>query len=113
VELKRRNPRFGCVRIVQQISHVFDVELDKDVVRRVRAKHYRPGNSGADGPSWLTFLAHAKYSLRSVDLFRCESLRLSTLLGRALNRNPPADWLRDRAPQSGRRHCHFDQDPEN
>lgn len=24
------------------------------------------------------------------------------VLGRALNRNPPADWLRDRAPQVGR-----------
>jgi hypothetical protein len=26
VELKRRNPRFGCVRIAQQISHDFGVE---------------------------------------------------------------------------------------
>ena len=76
VELKRRNPRFGCVRIAQQIAHAFGIEIDKDVVRRVLAKHYRPGDSGTDGPSWLTFIAHAKDSLWSVDLFRCESILL-------------------------------------
>jgi len=36
-----RNPKFGYVRIAQQISQAFSVELDKDVVRRVLAKHYR------------------------------------------------------------------------
>jgi putative transposase len=76
VELKRRNPRFGCVRIAQQIAHAFGIELDKDVVRRVLAKHYRPGDSGTRGPSWLTFIAHAKDSLWSADLFRCESILL-------------------------------------
>lgn len=39
VEMKRRNPRFGCVRIAQQIVHVFGVDIDKDIVRRVLAKH--------------------------------------------------------------------------
>jgi len=76
IELKCRNPRFGCVRIAQQISHAFGVVIDKDVVRRVLAKHYRPGDSGTDGPSWLTFIGHVKDSLRSVDLFRCESILL-------------------------------------
>jgi len=37
VELKCRNPRFGCVRIAQQISYAFGVDIDKDVVRRVLA----------------------------------------------------------------------------
>ena len=32
VELKRRNPKFGCVRIGQQISRAFGIEIDKDVV---------------------------------------------------------------------------------
>ena len=41
VEVKRRNPRFGCVRIAQQIAHAFGIELDKDAVRRVLARHYR------------------------------------------------------------------------
>jgi hypothetical protein len=49
------------------------VEIDKDVVRRVLAKYCRP-TGGSDGPSRLTFLGHAKGSLWSVDLFRCESL---------------------------------------
>ena len=30
------------------------------------------------GPSWLTFLGHAKDSLHSIDLFRCESVALRT-----------------------------------
>jgi transposase InsO family protein len=76
VELKRRNPRFGCVRIAQQIALAFGVEIDKDVVRRVLAKHYQPRDSGTTGPSWLTFIAQAKDSLWSVDLFRCESIIL-------------------------------------
>src|SRR5471030_1987725 len=54
VELKRRNPMFGCVRIAEQISHAFGVDIDKDVVRRVLAQHFRPDGSG---PYWLTFIA--------------------------------------------------------
>ena len=77
VEMKRRNPRFGCRRIAQQISFTFGVDIDKDVVRRVLAKHYRP-EPGSGGPSWLTFLGHSKDSLWSVDLFRCESLILES-----------------------------------
>jgi transposase InsO family protein len=76
VEMKRRNPRFGCMRITQQISYTFDVPIDKDIVRRVLAKHYRPGDSGSPGPSWLTFIAQTKDSLWSLDLFRCESILL-------------------------------------
>jgi putative transposase len=74
--MKRRNPKFGCVRIAQQISHVFGVDLNKDVVRRVLAKHYRPA-PGA-GPSWLSFIARCKDSLWCVDLFRCESILLKS-----------------------------------
>jgi putative transposase len=76
VEMKRRNPKFGYVRIAQQIAHAFGVEIDKDVVRRVLAKYYRPGDSGTNGPSWLTFIGHVKDSLWCVDLFRCESILL-------------------------------------
>ncbi len=75
VEMKCRNPRFGCVRIAQQIGHAFGIVIDKDVVRRVLAKHCRPGD-GYHGPSWLTFMAQAKDSLWSLDLFRCESILL-------------------------------------
>jgi putative transposase len=77
VELKRRNPRFGCPRIAQQINKAFGTEIDKDVVRRILATHYRP-HPGDSGPSWLTFLGHAKDSLWSIDLFRCESILLQS-----------------------------------
>ena len=45
-------------------------------MRRVLAKHYRPRDSGSEGPSWLTFIAQIKDSLWSLDLFRCESILL-------------------------------------
>ena len=51
VEMKSRNPKFGYLRIAQQISHAFGVEIDKDVVRRVLAKHYRPDPSALSGLS--------------------------------------------------------------
>ena len=46
--------------------------MNKDVVRRILATRYTPKPDAA-GPSWLTVLGHAKDSLWSVDLFRCES----------------------------------------
>ena len=60
VEIKRRNPRFGCPKIAQQISRTFGVEIDKDIVRRVLAKYCRPDDAGSNGPSWLTFIGHVK-----------------------------------------------------
>jgi len=36
----------------------------------------RGATDSASGPSWLTFIAQAKDSLWSVDLFRCESILL-------------------------------------
>jgi transposase InsO family protein len=53
----------------------FHIQIDKDVVRRILARHYRPGQD-SDSPSWLTFLGHMKDSLWSMDLFRCESATL-------------------------------------
>ena len=35
VEMKRRNPRFGCRRIAEQITFTFGIEIDRDVVLRV------------------------------------------------------------------------------
>jgi transposase InsO family protein len=77
VELKQRNSRFGCRRIAQQINKAFGVVIDKDVVRRVLEKHYRPYLDD-NGPSWLTFIGHAKDSLWSIDLFRCESILMKS-----------------------------------
>ncbi len=77
VEMKQLNPRFGCPRIAQQINLAFGLDLDKDIVRRVLAVHYKPDPADR-GPSWLTTLGHAKDSLWSVDLFRAESITLRT-----------------------------------
>ena len=74
VEMKQRNPRYGCPHIAQQIHLAFGLELDKDVIRRILATHYKPDPSN-HGPSWLTVIGHAKDSLWSVDLFRCHSSR--------------------------------------
>jgi hypothetical protein len=76
-EMKRRNPSFGYQRIAQQLSLVLDMEIDKDIVRRVLARHFRPDPSDR-GSSWLTFLGHTKDSLWSLDFFRCESLILKS-----------------------------------
>ncbi len=76
VEMKRRNPRYGCPKIAEQISKLFGIEIDKDIVRRVLARHYHPDTDG--GPSWLTFIGQMKDSLWSIDLFRCESILLKT-----------------------------------
>src|ERR1035437_1555663 len=76
-QMKQRNPTWGCPRIAQQIALAFDIPIDKDVVRRIHARHYRPEKDSA-GPSWLTFLGHMKDSLWSLDLFRCESASLRT-----------------------------------
>ncbi len=77
VAMKERNPQFGCPRIAQQMNLAFGLDLDKDVVRRIIAIHYRP-EQGTTGPSWLTTLGHTKDSLWSLDLFRCESILLKS-----------------------------------
>jgi putative transposase len=67
LEMKRRNPKWGCPRIAQQITLAFGIEINKDVVPRILSAHYRP-DSYSGGPSGLTFIGHMKDSLWSVDL---------------------------------------------
>ena len=67
IEMKRRNRTWGCKRIAQQIALAFGVDIDKDVVLRILAMHFRP-EAGSGGPSWLSFIGHAKDSLWSLDL---------------------------------------------
>ena len=75
VHMKQRNPAWGCPRIAQQIALAFDIPINKDVVRRILARHHRP-EKNSSSPSWLTFLGQMKDSLWSIDLFRCESATL-------------------------------------
>jgi len=77
VNMKKRNHQFGCPRIAQQINLSLGLDLNKHVVRRILATHYRPDPSNR-GPSWLTTLGQAKDSLWSVDLFRCEPIVLKS-----------------------------------
>ena len=77
VDMKQRNPSWGCPRIAHQISLAFGIPIDRDVVRRILAARYHPKPDSA-GPSWLTVLGHAKDSLWSLDLIRCESAILRT-----------------------------------
>ena len=104
LELNSRNPRFGSPRIARIISHSFGVDIDKNVVHRVLAKHYRP-TSGGTGPSWLSLIGHTTDSLWSVDLFRCESIVGGDLLGA---RGPGPVHASPRRPRraSGSRHEH-------
>ena len=76
VEMKRRNPYFGCRKIAEQISSAFGVELNKDVVRRILIRYYRPESGG--GPSRLALIGQARDRLWSVDLFRTESILLKS-----------------------------------
>jgi putative transposase len=77
IVMKQRNPSRGCPRIAQQIALAFGIPGNRDVVRRLLAARYHPKPDAA-GPSWLTVLGHAKDSLWSLDLFRCESAVLHT-----------------------------------
>src|SRR5713101_5001171 len=65
VDMKRRNPTWGCPRIAQQIALAFGIPINKDVVRRILAARYQPAPDSG-GASWLTFLGHAKDSLWSL-----------------------------------------------
>ena len=75
VDMKQRNPTWESPRIAQQMTLAFGIAIDKDVVRRILAVRYQP-TPDSMGPSWLTVLGHAKDSLWSLDLFRCESATL-------------------------------------
>ncbi len=50
VELKQRNTRFGCPRIAYIVTLTFGVEINKDIVRRILAKHCKPRPGKMHGP---------------------------------------------------------------
>ncbi len=74
LELKQRNPAYGCPKIALLVSNRFGININKDVVRRILALHYKPDPSNHSGPSWLSLIGNTKNSLWSIDLFRCESI---------------------------------------
>jgi len=75
--MKRRNRTWGYKRIAQQIALTFGVVIDKDVVRRTLGTHFRP-EVGSGGPSWLSFIGHAKDLFRQADLLvKCSQARIA------------------------------------
>jgi putative transposase len=58
------------------VALAFGIEIDKDVVRRILSIHYHLDSNSQVRPG--CFLGHAKDSLWSCDLFRCESATLRT-----------------------------------
>jgi putative transposase len=68
-------PALACPRIAQEMARAFGIDINKDIVRRVLAIHYRP-EAGTDGPSWLSSTGHVKDGLCSVDPFHCGSILL-------------------------------------
>jgi hypothetical protein len=66
IEMKRRNPSFGYGRISMQILEAFGTKVSRFAVGRILRKNIHTLPSG-DGPSWLTFIGHAKNSLWSRD----------------------------------------------
>ena len=50
VDMKQRNPSWGCPRIAQQITLAFGVPINKDVVRRILAVRYRPAQTPRGRP---------------------------------------------------------------
>ena len=72
----RRSVRDRFCRLPARLV-AFGASINKDVVRRILAQHYRP-NPSEGSPSWLTFVDQTRDSLWSIDLFRCESIVLRT-----------------------------------
>ncbi len=107
IEMKRRNPRFGCRKIAEQISRAFAVEINKDIVRRILIQHYRPVPDG-DGPAWLTVIGHAKDSLLERRLLsqRIDSAQKLLGHGRDGRLHPPHHRLWRRGGES-RRYRHL------
>ena len=78
LEISQKNPDFGYARIAMQILQTIGIEISPWAVGRILRKNNPRPLTGGKGPSWMTFLGHAKNSIWSLDLFRCESIRMKT-----------------------------------
>jgi putative transposase len=82
VDMKQRNPTWGCPRIAQQIALAFGIPMNKDVVRRILAVRYQP-NPDVAGPSSLTVVPTRKSVCQPIGTSRA-----------AMNAMPAGDPLR-------------------
>lgn len=67
VEIKTKNPKYGCPRIALLVSKLLDKEISQQTIRRIVRKYFS-ANPGS-GPSWLNAIGTAKDVLWSMDLF--------------------------------------------
>ena len=74
LEIKKRNPCYGCPKIALLVSNSTGISISEQTVRRILRKYLRPNLGG--GPSWQSFIGNQVDSLWSLDLFRCESIHL-------------------------------------
>jgi putative transposase len=65
VDMKQRNPTWGCPRIAEQITLAFGIPINKDVVRRILALYY-------------LWLANSKFRPESDVFFSCTIRRCAT-----------------------------------
>ena len=77
VEIKQKNLKYGCPRIALLVSKLTNTTIDENLVRRILRQHFN-FPLGGNSSSWLCQIGKAKDSLWSMDLFRCESIRLKT-----------------------------------
>jgi putative transposase len=77
VEIKTKNPRYGCPKIALLASKLLDQVINEQLVRRILRKYSKSLPPGA-GPSWLNAIGNAKDALWSMDLFCTESILLQT-----------------------------------
>src|SRR5436189_5406046 len=98
VQMKQRNPTWGCPRIAQQIALAFAIPIDKDVVRRILARHYRP-EPASGGP----ILADLHWSAQGQPL-ECRSVPMR--IGHVADSLDPGRHGSTHAPHPGvRRPC--------
>ena len=77
VEIKQKNPGYGCPKIALLVSKLLGETINEHLVRRVlRKRYFFPPTNG--GPSWLNQIGTVKDALWSMDLFCCESITLQT-----------------------------------
>ena len=62
IDMKRRNPTWGCPRIAQQITLAFGIPINKDVVRRISplatSRHRIPPGHRGSRPSCAPQILH-------------------------------------------------------
>ena len=62
--IKTKNPGYGDPKIALIVENIFGIQFNKDDVRRILDKYYKPKHPDGpgDGPSWLTVFGDAKDS---------------------------------------------------